>query len=74
MFGEHFPTFPSMFEGPFTGANNGNMRDNNSSQHFPHNNSQESMKPNKAGQNGERIIPIKVINSNSDSFNLNQVD
>ena len=70
MFNEPFPTFPSMFEGPFNGTSNGNVFDNIA----PANKSQESVKPNKASQGGERIIPIKVVNTNSDSLNCNQVD
>ena len=50
MFNEPFPAFPSMFDGPFNG-------------NFP---ALTSVEVSKASQPGERIIPIKVVNTKSD--------
>ena len=50
MFNEPFPAFPSMFDGPFNG-------------NFP---AVTSVEVSKASQPGERIIPIKVVNTKSD--------
>ena len=50
MFNEPFPAFPSMFDGPFNG-------------NFP---AVPGVEVSKASQPGERIIPIKVVNTKSD--------
>ena len=53
MFNEPFPAFPSMFDGPFNG-------------NFPAVPSAEASRASQASQPGERIIPIKVVNTKSD--------